>query len=111
MSTIGERIKETRTKIGLSADELAEKIGKNRTTVFRYENGDIGNLPIEIVSAIAKALGTSPIYLMGWDNLPTSRENEAEIKDALKLYEEYKQAIPQVQKAVDALLKPQQSDS
>lgn len=43
--SVGERIKERRKEIGLTADELAEKIEKNRATVFRYEKSEIMNIP------------------------------------------------------------------
>ena len=41
VKTIGERIKELRIKLNLSADDLAELIGKNRSTIYRYENSNI----------------------------------------------------------------------
>lgn len=64
--SIGKRIKNLRTKRGMSIDDLAEKLGKNRTTVYRYENGDIENLPLGILNPLADALDTTPGYLMGW---------------------------------------------
>lgn len=64
--SIGKRIKLLRTKRGMSIDELAEKLGKNRTTVYRYENGDIENLPLDILNPLAEALDTTPGNLMGW---------------------------------------------
>lgn len=64
--SIGKRIKLLRTKRGMSIDELAEKLGKNRTTVYRYENGDIENLPLDILNPLAAALDTTPGNLMGW---------------------------------------------
>ena len=51
----------------MSVDELAKKLGKNRATVYRYENGDIENLPLDILEPIATALQTTPAYLMGWE--------------------------------------------
>ncbi len=43
---------------------------------------------------------------------PTTIDYESrDIEQALRLYEYYKRSIPQVQSAVDALLKPTQSDS
>lgn len=65
--SIGKRIKMLRTKRGLSIDDLAAKLGKNRTTVYRYENGDIENLPLSILNPLAEALDTTPAHLMGWD--------------------------------------------
>ena len=65
--SIGHRIKERRKALKMSADELGKRLGKNRATVYRYENGDIENLPIDILAPIAEALETTPQYLMGWD--------------------------------------------
>lgn len=64
---IGERIKRRREELGLSADQVAEKIGKNRATVYRYESNDIKNFPIEVLTPLADVLKTTPAYLMGWD--------------------------------------------
>ena len=63
---IGERIRITRIKQGLTIDELASRLGKNKTTIYRYENGDIENLPLGILDSLADALNTTPAYLMGW---------------------------------------------
>lgn len=63
---IGQRIKTLRKQRGMSIDDLAIKLGKNRTTVYRYENGDIENLPLDILDPLAKALDSNPAYLMGW---------------------------------------------
>lgn len=63
---IGGRIKARRKELGMSADKLAELLGKNRSTIFRYENGEIENLPLDSLSPIAAALKTTPAYLMGW---------------------------------------------
>ena len=65
--SIGKRIKLLRTKRGMSIDDLAEKLGKNRTTIYRYENGDIENLPLSILNPLAEALDTMPAHLMGWN--------------------------------------------
>ena len=66
--TIGDRIKLRRKELGMSADKLGEVIGKNRATVFRYENGDIEKMPIDVIEPIAAALLTTPAYLMGWED-------------------------------------------
>lgn len=66
---IGENIKKRRLELGISVDELAEKIGKNRATIYRYENSSIENLPTTILEPLAKALYTTPAKLMGWSNV------------------------------------------
>ena len=69
--TVGKRIKDRRQELNMSVDELARRLNKNRTTIYRYEKGDIENLPIDILEPLAKALDTTPAYLLGWD-----KENE-----------------------------------
>ncbi len=69
--TIGERLKEIRTKKGISVDALAEMIGISRATIFRYENGSIKKIPIGIMESISAALGISPYELMS-DEVPTT---------------------------------------
>lgn len=64
--TIGERIKERRKQLGLTVDELAERLGKNRATIYRYESNDIEKLPTTVLEPLAKALDVTPAYLMGW---------------------------------------------
>lgn len=67
MNEIGKRIKERREALNLSVEQLAFILGKNRSTIYRYENGDIENMPVDTLNPIAAALKTSPAYLLGWD--------------------------------------------
>jgi len=74
--TIGERIKQRRKELGLSVDEVADRLGKNRATVYRYESNDIENFPVGTLEPIAKILETTPAKLMGWnsnDDLPNGK--------------------------------------
>lgn len=64
---IGKRIQARRKQLKMSADELGKKLGKDRSTIYRYEKGDIENLPLDILEPIAYALETTPQYLMGWE--------------------------------------------
>ena len=68
--TTGERIKQLRKELGLSADELGEMIGKDRSTIYRYERGEIENATVDVIPRLAKALQTTPQYILGWDNKP-----------------------------------------
>lgn len=71
--SVGERMKNRRKELGLSADDIAEKIGVSRSTVFRYEKGEIEKLPIEILYPLSEALKTTPEFLMGLKHTaPTS---------------------------------------
>lgn len=66
--TIGERVKARRLELGLSVDEVANALGKNRATVYRYESNEIEKLPTTVLEPLANVLGVSPGYLMGWEN-------------------------------------------
>ena len=79
---VGQRIKLRRKDLGISADELGKRIGKNRATIFRYENGDIEKLPIDVLKPIAEALQTTPQFLMGWEENITTAENGSGISEA-----------------------------
>ena len=81
--SIGQRIKTMRIQNGLSIDELAYRLGKNRTTVYRYENGDIENLPLGILDSLAEALNTTPAFLMGWESQKSSAYNEYQYIDSI----------------------------
>ncbi len=66
--TVGERIKQRREHLGLKVEHIAEKIGKNRATIYRYESDETKNLPLTVLGPLAEALKTTPMYLMGWDD-------------------------------------------
>ncbi|MFR8812267.1 MAG: helix-turn-helix domain-containing protein [Lachnospiraceae bacterium] len=66
--TVGERIKNIRTKLGISQVAFADKIGVSKQTLYKYENNIITNIPSDKIEAIAKLSGYSPSYFMGWDN-------------------------------------------
>lgn len=122
--TIGERIKARRIELGYSVDELAQKLGKNRATVYRYENGDIKDMPTQVLEPLASALETTPAELMGWSlevekfasyadafnarhpELPTLRE-KSHLEAYRKLREEYKSRIDTL---TDALLAAQEAE-
>ena len=69
--TTGERMKFRRKELGLSADEVAAALNVSRATIFRYEKGDIEKLPGSALEPLAKALHTTPAYLMGWEESPS----------------------------------------
>lgn len=62
---ISKRIKARRQELGISVEELAYRINKNKSTIYRYENGDIGKVPYDILEPLSKALDVSIGYLLG----------------------------------------------
>lgn len=66
--TIGDRIREKRDEHGMTLEDIAKLIGVSRQTMSRYETGAIKGVPSDKIELIAKALGTTPGYLMGWED-------------------------------------------
>ncbi|MBG9987594.1 helix-turn-helix domain-containing protein [Aerococcaceae bacterium DSM 111176] len=77
------RIKRLREEKGLSLKELGDLIGKNLSTVQRYESGLISTLSEEVVFAIADALEVTPAYLLGWSDMTTVEVTSVPIVEAI----------------------------
>jgi len=99
---IGERIKRRRKELGLSVDEIAALLNKNRATVYRYESNFIKDLPLTILESLAQVLQTTPAYLMGWDGYNTSKDRCTETNEILLAV---KKNVPLVDSIVGGELK------
>lgn len=62
--SLGSKIKEIRTQKGVSVDELANRTGISRATLYRYENASIKKIPVDILEKICSALEIMPTELM-----------------------------------------------
>ena len=67
--TKGQRIRARRRELGLTLEAVAIASKTSKQTIQRYENGVIENIPDARLEAIARALGTTPAYLMGWEEM------------------------------------------
>lgn len=76
---MSDRIRARREELGLSVAELAKRLGKNRATVYRYESNDIEDMPSSVLEPLAKALQSTPAYLMGWDDKQTKAFDYANV--------------------------------
>ena len=65
--TKGQRIRARRRELGLTLEAVAIASKTSKQTIQRYENGVIENIPDARLEAITRALGTTPAYLMGWE--------------------------------------------
>lgn len=101
MTTVGERIKLRRKELGLSVDDVAERLGKNRATIYRYESDYIENLPITIINPLAEALQTTPAYLMGWDEVEENKNKFKEFAENWNLKFKEKQLLENYRKLND----------
>lgn len=82
--TTGERINYRRKELGISAEKLADILGVSPATVYRWENGFIEKLPVSALAPIAKALHTTPAFLMGWEEELKEEYTEEELSETKK---------------------------
>lgn len=119
----GKRIRQKREELGISLTDFANKVGVSKQTLYKYEHNIVTNIPSDKLEEIAKALDVTPGYLMGWDSesITASGHDDIEIisvsslpytkeeQKAKELFELYKNASPDVQQAVELILKSAQS--
>lgn len=80
-----DKIKYLRTKNNLTLEEVGNRVGVGKSTVRKWESGDIKNMRRDKIAKLAEALQTTPAYLMGWEDtsdftvpdniIPTPRMN------------------------------------
>ena len=75
--TTGGKIRARRKQLGMSVDDLAAKLGKNRATIYRYESDAI-EMPAVFLKPLADALDMDPGELMDWDELLASQVERRE---------------------------------
>ena len=57
---IGSRIKELRTSLGLTQEELGDLIGVKKAAINKYESGLVKNIKRDMQARLAEALHTDP---------------------------------------------------
>lgn len=72
--TMAERIKERRLQMAYTQEELAQKLGLQKSAIAKYENGRVENIKRSVIADMANILECSPSYLMGWDEPTPSRK-------------------------------------
>lgn len=70
----GARIKDARKAKGLTQKQLADMLGCAHTTVSKYEQGEIENMPRARMKLLAETLEVSPVFLF---DFPQTKEEPA----------------------------------
>lgn len=98
-----EIIKYRRNYLGMTLDQVADLVGVNKSTIMRYEKGDIEKVPVQNLQPLAHALRCSPLYLLGLIDTPYEEQNTltAHENDILNAY---RLASPDIQQAIDRIL-------
>ena len=62
---IGRRIYDLRIQRNLTLDEIASKVGVAKSTIQRYEKGNITKIKLPVIESIAYVLRVNPNWLIG----------------------------------------------
>lgn len=103
MERMAQRIKELRQEKKLTLEQVADVVGVGKSTVRKWETGMIANMRRDKIADLAKALGTTPAYLMGWDEETTEEKetpSKLELTEGEKLILELFRQIPEEQQRV-----------
>ena len=122
--TAADRIRERREELGITQEQLAERMGfKGKSSISKIESSG-GSVTLKTIEKAAKALNCSTHYLMGWTDstipeldppgdIPSLEKQYSpeEVERAMMLYQKYQNSIPEIRAAVESLLKSHQADS
>lgn len=76
-------IKSRRLELGLTQQELADRCHADRTTVGKWESGDIINIKRDKLQLLSKALNISHLVLLGVEEYVPCELNEIIIYDTI----------------------------
>jgi repressor LexA len=63
------RLKECIVNSGYSYYELSKMTGIAKSNIQRYATGEVKKIPVDAVQLIARAVGISDAYIMGWSDV------------------------------------------
>lgn len=79
------KIKELRKARNMTLEDVGKIVGVGKSTVRKWETGIIANMKRDKIASLAKALGTTPAYLMGWIDEEEAEKNDLIAEVVLKM--------------------------
>jgi transcriptional regulator with XRE-family HTH domain len=107
---LNDKLKARRIELGLTMLDVAKSVGVSEATISRWESGNIGNMRRDKIALYAKALNTSPLFIMGIDENEPNKSNNTNIKKRITLSSHELNVIeayrnkPDMQPVVDKIL-------
>ena len=86
-------LKSRRLELGLTLNDVAERVGVASSTVSRWEQGDIKNMKRNRVTKYAEALQIDPSVIMGWDEPVDLKKTAETIRASVELSDSEKEMI------------------
>ena len=94
---LSRKIRELRLSRDMTLEQVANIVGVGKSTVRKWETGMIANMKRDKIALLAKALGTTPAYLMGWkeDEPHPSPTDEPKLTEGEEMLLELFRQIPE----------------
>lgn len=83
---IGKIINERRNELGMTLEELGEKVGVTKSTVKKWESGYIKNMRRDKIELLANTLKLSPVTFITGEIHPITQSDKQQRKTPEKNY-------------------------
>lgn len=87
-SVLANRLLLSRRDVDLTQIELAQRAGNvSAAYISDLERSKVGNPSVEVIIALAAALGVRPEYLLGWSDDPLGESQPASLAEGRVVYQ------------------------
>ena len=76
MNNIGKLIRERRTELKLTLEEVGKAVGVSKSTVKKWEDGDISNMRRDKIASLSRVLRIHPVSLINGELVLLNQNND-----------------------------------
>lgn len=85
---IGKRIRNRRIELNITQEELGQAVGMNKSTVQRYETGQVKKIKLPVLETIARKLNVHPEWLaLQSDVMEEEKEPQDDLSTLMQKYD------------------------
>ena len=77
----GNHLRQRRKELRLTLEQVGDIVGVGKSTVRKWETGDIENMRRDKIALLAKALKTTPLFIMGIAETVDDSADEFQLSD------------------------------
>lgn len=85
---LNDKLRKRRLELDMTLEDVGNIVGVSKSTVKKWESGDIENMRRDKIELLAKALKVGPGFVMGWEDDEDCKVIEIRPKFELSLDEE-----------------------
>lgn len=108
---MGKRIKERRELFGYTLEQVADRLGLQKSVISKYERGAVENIKRSHIMKLAEMFECNPSYLMGFtDNIEGDGDDSYYLDDYARDLARFLHQNPEYRVAFDATRKVKAED-